>query len=105
VVAPRRASIVVTVRYEPSCRHWLLALGRVEQARDAIPELDIATETEVAMACTSPTILVNGIDPFAGAVAEYDACRLYYTDAGIEGAPSVAQIVDALRSAIHRFGG
>ena len=46
----------------------------------------------------SPTVLVDGVDPFgddAGAVGL--SCRLYRTDAGLVGAPTVDQLVSALR--------
>lgn len=45
----------------------------------------------------SPTLLVDGTDPFAApASPPAFACRTYRTKAGIEGAPSVDQIVAAL---------
>lgn len=46
----------------------------------------------------SPTILVDGVDPFANAQAVPSlSCRLYPTDLGLQGAPTVESIVEALR--------
>lgn len=47
----------------------------------------------------SPTLLINGVDPFAdptGCVGL--SCRLFTTDEGLAGSPTVAQIVMALCS-------
>lgn len=46
----------------------------------------------------SPTILVDGRDPFAepGAAAAL-ACRLYTTPYGREGAPSIEQLTEAIQ--------
>lgn len=53
----------------------------------------------------SPTILVDGVDPFAppGAVASL-ACRLYRSDDGLQGAPPVAAIVESLRAGSRPAG-
>ena len=45
----------------------------------------------------SPALLVDGVDPFAGPETPAAfACRTYRTETGVEGAPSVEQIVAAL---------
>lgn len=45
----------------------------------------------------SPTILFDGRDPFAPEDAPVGlSCRIYRTEAGVEGAPSVAQLEEAL---------
>lgn len=45
----------------------------------------------------SPTVLIDGRDPFAdGADPAALACRLYRSGAGLSGAPSVEQLVHAL---------
>ncbi len=48
----------------------------------------------------SPTVLVDGVDPFA---RESDpvglACRMFRTPEGLRGAPTVEQLVDVLRRA------
>jgi hypothetical protein len=45
----------------------------------------------------SPTILVDGTDPFPVADGTTVACRLYATERGLEGAPSVRQLEEVLR--------
>lgn len=46
----------------------------------------------------SPTILVDGVDPFADAdLVPSLACRLYGTDEGVQGAPSVEALVRVLQ--------
>jgi hypothetical protein len=48
----------------------------------------------------SPTVLIDGTDPFAG---ESDpvglACRVFRTPDGLRGAPTVGQLTEALRGA------
>lgn len=47
----------------------------------------------------SPTVLVDGRDPFAGdAPRSYEvSCRIYRAPEGLTGTPTVQQLVDALR--------
>lgn len=46
----------------------------------------------------SPTILISGWDPFADAAGPAAvSCRLYRSDEGLSGAPTVDQLVEALR--------
>ena len=48
----------------------------------------------------SPTVLLDGRDPFAGdAPRSFEvSCRVYLTPGGLAGVPSVQQLVEALRS-------
>lgn len=47
----------------------------------------------------SPTILVDGRDPFAASDVEASlSCRLYATSDGMRGAPPVADVAAALRT-------
>ena len=46
----------------------------------------------------SPSILINGTDPFADNVSPVGlSCRIYRTEAGTEGAPSVDELTALLR--------
>ncbi|TAK70275.1 MAG: hypothetical protein EPO13_04845 [Actinomycetota bacterium] len=47
----------------------------------------------------SPTVLLDGRDPFAGdAPRSFEvSCRMYLTQEGLAGVPSVQQLVEALR--------
>jgi hypothetical protein len=48
----------------------------------------------------SPTILINGVDPFgvAGQSPAY-ACRVYATPAGLSGVPPLDDVISALNAA------
>ncbi|MFJ5675754.1 organomercurial lyase [Streptomyces sp. NPDC093097] len=94
----------ITVLTVPECPNAPLALERVAAAlagRPAEVELVEIHEQEQAAArgmTGSPTILVDGVDPFApaGAVPSV-SCRLYReADGTVAGAPSVAALREAL---------
>lgn len=95
----------VTVQYFSGCPNWQTALKRVEhaaaQAGVEIRLITQAVETDEDAAqlgfIGSPTILVDGSDPFArpGAVPAL-ACRVYSTPEGLAGSPSVGEILDVL---------
>lgn len=96
----------VELAYFDGCPNWHLAderLRGVLAATEANVDITYRTVTSPAEAERlgfrgSPTIFVNGHDPFADEVAPVGlACRIYQTDAGAEGAPSVAQLTKALR--------
>jgi hypothetical protein len=44
----------------------------------------------------SPTILIDGRDPFAGATPVGPVCRRYPTEHGLDFAPSLEQLVEVL---------
>ena len=49
----------------------------------------------------SPTVLIDGDDPFANDADPVGlSCRLFRTPDGLRGAPTVDQLVDALRAAL-----
>ncbi|MEU6010344.1 hypothetical protein [Streptomyces sp. NPDC047453] len=96
--------MVLTV---PECRNAPLALERVTAALAGQPaevELVEVHDQDQAAACGmtgSPTILLDGVDPFAlpGAVPSV-SCRLYReADGAMSGAPSVAVLREALTGA------
>lgn len=96
----------VEIVYFDGCPNWQLADQRVREAltrtghTNAQVRLHLVAdpaEAEVAGMHGSPTILVNGEDPFPQAADAIWSCRLYQTDSGVEGAPSVSALVDALR--------
>ena len=91
----------------PDCPHGDAALTRVRQAlaiagrTDAVVAERVITNPDQATAAGmsgSPTILIDGVDPFA---TEGDrpsfSCRLFQTDSGLDGAPSIDDLVAALR--------
>ncbi len=102
----------IVLQYFNDCPNWQiadehlrLALGEADASAEDI-EYVIVDTLEQAQACGfhgSPTILLDGVDPFAD---EHTAvgltCRRFMTDDGVSGAPSVAQFVAALRERSDR---
>lgn len=96
----------VELLHVPDCPNAALLEHRLRQAHaDQLAELDVthhiveALETAVATGMTgSPTLLINGVDPFARpGLTPSMSCRLYLDENGrVDGAPSV----DVLRKAL-----
>ena len=94
----------ITVLAVPDCPNAPVAVGRIRAAlagRPASVELvEVTGEAEAArLGMTgSPTILLDGVDPFAGAGAVPSvSCRIYRgSDGAAEGAPSVQDLTAAL---------
>ncbi|MFF7129822.1 thioredoxin family protein [Streptomyces sp. NPDC008240] len=90
----------ITVLTVPGCPHAPVVAERLSQAlgdRDAEVERieveDLEQATRLGMT-GSPTVLIDGVDPFAvpGAPASL-SCRLYRgPDGRIDGAPSLAEL-------------
>jgi hypothetical protein len=99
----------VRLLYFDDCPNWRLAESRLNQALadlgDEAPTVTYelvttAEEAERAGFRGSPTILVNGRDPFAGPDEPIAlSCRMYHGPAGLEYAPTVEQLQDALAHA------
>lgn len=90
------------------CPNADLARRRLVEALDRL-DLDPAIVTFSTVHTTeeaeplrfrgSPSILIDGIDPFADEAAPVGlSCRIYRTEFGIEGAPSVAALAEALQT-------
>jgi hypothetical protein len=88
------------------CPHRAAAIGRVHEAvrrsgrADVVvvsQEIEDADAARAAGMRGSPTILIDGRDPFPNDGAEPSlSCRLYCSMGAVEGAPSVAELVEAL---------
>ena len=94
----------VDIAHVADCPHLGMASSRVREAleqtgRDVeVHEVVVASE-EAAKTLGmqgSPTILIHGRDPFQSGEAASLSCRLYSSTAGMQGAPSVADLVAAL---------
>lgn len=99
-------TVLIDLLYVAGCRNLALARQRLEEAVAqsgadvAIREREISDpqDAEAFSVRGSPTVLVDGRDPVAGEASASVSCRLYATEAGVDGAPTVAQLVVALPS-------
>jgi hypothetical protein len=101
--------VPVSLQFFDGCPNWRVADERLRQAlaRAGRPDTSIEYRTvttpeqaEELRFRGSPTVLVDGRDPFL----DHDApvglsCRVYRTDGGLAGSPTVEQLVEALRPA------
>ena len=95
------------IRHFDGCPNWAIARDRLIEAMaevgldPAAIEFERVETDEEARRLEfrgSPTVLVDGTDPFAPSDAPVGlSCRMYHTEADLEGSPSVAQLVEALR--------
>ena len=95
----------VTLQYFDSCLHWKTADQRL---KDVISNHELNVDLSYQLVVSpeeaesygfhgSPSILIDGVDPFATDDTQVGyACRVYPTDAGHVGSPSVEQIAAAL---------
>lgn len=97
----------VSLLYFDGCPNWTVAddrlreaLTRVGQGHAAVEYRQVTTaeEAEVAQFRGSPTVLVDGHDPFLNPDSPVGlSCRVYRTPDGLAGSPTVEQLVEALR--------
>lgn len=97
----------VTIRYFDGCPNWKVALDRVHEAVDRsdldgveidLERVETAEEAEKVGFRGSPTVLIDGGDPFADADAPVGlSCRVFATEQGVQGSPSVEQLRNALQ--------
>ena len=102
-------SLRVTLRYFDGCPHWRTLYDRLRQVlreeglTDVEPVLDLVETPEDAERLRfvgSPTILIEGRDPFGGAEESFGlSCRVYRTPDGLAGSPTLDQLRAALREA------
>ncbi len=100
----------IEIRYFDDCPNWKIADDRVAEAlhevgiEKALVTYRQVTSTDQANAIEfrgSPTIVINGVDPFATPGDAIGlACRMFRTEHGIEGSPSIAQIRKALTQSL-----
>lgn len=94
----------ITLQYFDGCPNWKVADERLVALTEGNPGMvvrrhivDTVEEAERVGFGGSPSILVNGIDPFARASASGGlSCRRYLTPDGYAGAPTVEQLKSAL---------
>lgn len=95
----------VTIRYFDACPNWEVADARLHEAllttgADAEVAYELVNtqeEAERLRFAGSPTILLDGADPFPAETQSFGlTCRVYRTEAANEGSPSVQQLVAVL---------
>lgn len=93
----------VTLLYFEGCPNWEVADERLSEISGELElvvqrrRIETPEEAEAVGFRGSPTILVDGGDPFAtGDEPAGLACRIYQTPDGPQGAPTVEQLRDAL---------
>ena len=105
-----RKPVEITIQYFDGCPNWKdTCLAVAEAAREiglsdgvmCFQRVETDEEAQRIAFRGSPTILIDGIDPFA----EPDAlaglmCRVFRTEHGLAGRPSPTQLQSVLRSAV-----
>ncbi len=93
----------VTLRYFDGCPNWEVADRRLrslaaEPGFELVHEVvDTPEEAERLGFAGSPTVLVDGVDPFTtGDEPTGLACRVYATPDGPQGSPTLDQLRDVL---------
>jgi hypothetical protein len=109
-----RTTAGVEVLTVTDCPHREMALDRVRQALDRVGASQVVVtervidDPEVAAAAGmhgSPTVLIDGHDPFTAAGVEASvSCRLFPTGSGFDGAPSIEDLVVALAQSGRPLG-
>jgi hypothetical protein len=92
----------VTIQYFDGCPHWKLADERVRRVLEGVSTDDVTLEYELIDSPEraervgfhgSPTILVDGQDPFVTGIEQVGmSCRVFSTEDGIQGAPTEADL-------------
>ena len=113
----------IKILYFSGCPNWETAATRVRTVLAELDRADVAVQVEDVHETShlspewagSPTVLLDGRDPFASADGQRagpainggrhsaltrDACRIYVTETGIEGSPSLDQLRTVLTPAL-----
>jgi hypothetical protein len=95
----------ITIQHFNDCPNWLVAAEHVQRAVEDV-DTDVTVRLEIvntpqraeeARFRGSPTILIDGTDPFAEPDAPVGlSCRIYSTPSGMAGSPTTEQLVDLL---------
>lgn len=94
----------VTLLYFDDCPNWGIADGHLATLVGEIADIEISRievttpeDAERYMFRGSPSILIDGRDPFAKATDPVGlSCRVYQTPDGPAGSPTLAQLRQAL---------
>ena len=102
----------VMLLYSPDCPNWRIAEERLRVALEQSGRGDVKIHLDEVLTIQharetnftgSPTILLDGVDPFDNPLAPPAlACRVYRSAEGLGGSPTIEQLVDALEAASGR---
>jgi hypothetical protein len=102
-------SVRVTLRYFDGCPHWRLVYDRLRQVlreeglindEPVLERVETPEDAERLRFVGSPTLLIEGRDPFGGTEEGFGlSCRVYTTPDGLAGSPTPDQLREALREA------
>ena len=100
-------AMTVTLLFLPDCPNWRLADERLREALALAGRDDVRVEHRLVATAEqaaavgfrgSPTVLVDGRDPFAEPDSPIGlSCRVYRSGNGLAGSPTVAQLLAVLR--------
>lgn len=95
----------ITLQYFDGCPNWKVTDDHLtalidDESLEATVRYQLIETTEEAIEYGfrgSPTVLIDGVDPFADSDAPVGlSCRIYQTDSGPAGSPTLRQIRDAV---------
>lgn len=98
----------VTVQYFDGCPNWQRTVELVRQALRTAGESESALTLQAVQTAEeadhvgfrgSPTVLIDGTDPFGDPTAPVGlSCRVFRTPDGLAGAPTLEQLTAAVRA-------
>ena len=97
----------VQLLYFDGCPHWTVLEKRLREALDLLDDpstieylqVEGEGEAERLRFAGSPSILINGTDPFTTTTNAIGlSCRVYSTPEGPSGSPTLGQLVALLRA-------
>lgn len=100
----------ITVQYFDDCPNWKTTAAHlntlVDDGLDAIIDYELIDTYELAVARGfhgSPSVLIDGVDAFSEDDTPVGlACRVYQTEDGYAGSPSLGQLRAVIASAENR---
>ena len=101
----------VQLLYFDGCPHWTVMEKRLREALDILGDpstieyLQVESEEEARRLrfAGSPSILINGTDPYTTTVSAIGlSCRVYPTPDGPSGSPTLEQLVASLTPEARR---
>lgn len=99
----------ITLQYFDGCPNWMTTEQRLHELTDGRVDITVQRqlvnsfeEAETLGFHGSPTVLIDGDDPFAEQDAPVGlACRVYRSGFGLAGSPTVEQLKDAIESRLR----